>query len=104
MNNFEDGQVYFMVTYPDVAMAYPEVQSFVYLGKNLSDEDDEDSWYFQPLNDYVKNGSALMPSSEIREAICITKETIESMLDDENLFDEIRACSSRRGCSKKSYP
>lgn len=96
MNTFEEGQVYFMVTYPDVAMAYPEVQSFVYLGKNLSDEDDEDCWYFQDLNDYVKNGSALLPASKTREALCITKETIEAMLNDEGLFDEIRASSLRR--------
>lgn len=100
MNIFVEGQVYFMVTYPEMVMAYPEIQSFVYLGKNLSDEDVEDSWYFQPLDDYVKNGSSLTSREEIREVICITKETIEAMLDDENLFDEIRAASLRRSPKK----
>jgi len=96
MNNFSYGKVYFMVTYPDVAMAYPEIQSFVYLGKNLSDEDFDESWYFQPIDDFVRNGSALDPGSDIREALCITKDTIEAMLDDERMFEEVRRASSQR--------
>jgi hypothetical protein len=103
MNIFEDGQLYFMVTYPDVDMAYPEIKSFIYLGKNISDEDEEDSWYFQPCDDYVSNGSALNPGPEIREAICITKETIEAMLDDEKLFDEIKNASQRRRRKKNRH-
>ena len=101
MRSFECGQVYFMATYPDVLMAYPEIQSFVYLGKDLSYEDDEDTWYFQPVEDYVKNGSALMPSSDIREALCMKEETVEAMLDDEKLFDEIRGASLRRSSKKR---
>lgn len=85
-----------MVTYPDVSMRYPEIQSFVYIGKNLSDEDSDDSWYFQPIDDFVRNGSALNSGPDIREALCIKKDTVEAILDDERMFEEIRRASSQR--------
>jgi hypothetical protein len=54
---FAVGEVYFRVTYPGASMRYPLIESLVFVGKNLSDEDIEDTWYFQFADSYTQSGS-----------------------------------------------
>ena len=37
------GSLYFRVKYAELARRYPLVDSLIYVGKNLSDEDEEDT-------------------------------------------------------------
>jgi hypothetical protein len=90
------GEVYFRIVYPDASLLYPLVQSFVYIGKNLSDEDIEETWYFQFADDYAKNGSLLDGQEGDRKVCCENKETVSCMLDQDGLNEELEMAAARR--------
>ncbi|MCU7853102.1 MAG: hypothetical protein KZQ80_12920 [Candidatus Thiodiazotropha sp. (ex Monitilora ramsayi)] len=96
MTAYIEGEVYFRLVYPDVDMSYPIVQSFVYVGKNLSDEDQEDTWYFQFADDYAQFGSFIDSSQGERRVCCETQTTVSCMLDIESLANELLLAESRR--------
>jgi len=60
--SFSVGEVHFRVTYPGPLTRYPLIESFVFVGKNLSDENIEDSWYFQFADLYAQYVSILETS------------------------------------------
>lgn len=96
MNSFLEGQVYFRVTYPDGSMSIPVIETFVFIGKNLSEEDSEDTWYFEFGEDYVFLGNAVVSDKQgIR--VCILGESeLGSMHDIARLAAELEAASERR--------
>lgn len=96
MPSYSIGDVYFRVTYADRALKYPGVETFVYLGVNLSDEDTEDNWYFQPASDYAHYGSALAENNSERPVVCVNKHDAADMLDTQGLVAAIEAASARR--------
>jgi len=96
MNSFTLGEVYFQVTYPDPDFLYPGIESFVYLGKNLSDEDVEDTWYFQPAGDYGRYGSALDPGASEQPVVCVNQSDATEMLDLPRLVSALQAAMTRR--------
>jgi hypothetical protein len=73
---FVVGQVYFEVKYPERSMKYPLVESFVFLGKNLSDEDTEETWYFQYAQSFAKDGSVLTRGGGDRRVACLSKKDL----------------------------
>jgi hypothetical protein len=89
-------EVYFRVVYPDPTRKYPRIESFVYVGKNLSDEDAEDTWYFQFADSFVKDGSILKSAGGDRRVSCVSKSELDDMLSDEQLLNELSAARSRR--------
>ena len=93
---FAVGEVYFRVTYPGLAMTYPRIESFVFVGKNLSDEDVQDTWYFQFVDSYAQHGSILESSSGDRRVACVNRGELHEMLNDEGLLEELEAARSRR--------
>jgi hypothetical protein len=95
-DRFIDEDVYFRVTYPDPSMKYPRIESFVFVGKNLSDEDDEETWYFQFADSFAKGGSILKSAGGDRRVSCLTKSELDDMLDNERLLKELDAARSRR--------
>lgn len=56
-------------------------KSFVYIGANLSDEDEEDTWYFQPVFDFAKGGAALIERAVDRPVVCLTRANERDMQD-----------------------
>lgn len=88
------GDVYFFVTYCDTRMRYPVVESYIYLGYCLSDDDDEGTWYFQPAADYVRNGSALEGSE--RPVFCATKSEVSEFVDEDELYVILKKSSDLR--------
>lgn len=96
MRTFAVGEVYFRITYPDRNFLYPGVESFVYLGKNLSDEDTEDTWYFQPATDYGRYGSAVAHGAVDRPVVCLGQSDISEMEGLPTLISEIQAAAARR--------
>lgn len=82
---FRSGEVYFRLTFPDVTMAYPKIETFVFVGKNLSDEDQEDIWYFQFADSYVKFGSILETAGGDRRVRLLKQPDLHEMLDQEGL-------------------
>jgi hypothetical protein len=97
-HSFEIGQVYFRVTYPDVKMLYPTIESFVYLGMNFSDEDVEDAWYFQPASDFGRNGSAL--NGVERPVSCATIDELNDFESILQLTSTLRSAEERRDLHK----
>lgn len=95
--NFTAGCVYYRVTYLDAGMTRPVVQSFVFLGKNLSDEDaHEDAWYFQESSDFHKHGSALTAPTAGTPVACLTSDALSGdMFDVEQLRNELQRVHQR---------
>ena len=94
--SFEVGEVYFRVKYAERSMKYPLVDSFVYVGKNLSEEDTEDTWYFQFADSFAKFGSILDGPSGDRRVSCLTAREVGCMLNDSALGVELAAAAQRR--------
>lgn len=95
-DQFVVGEVYFRVKYPDILMRYPLFDSFVFVGKNLSDEDTEDTWYFQFADSYGKHGSILEISEGDRRVVCVNRGELHEMLNDEEMVKELNAARRRR--------
>ncbi len=97
---FLAGQIYFFVTYCDPQLRYPIIESYVFLGMNLSDEDLEDTWYFQPAPDFVNFGSAVETGN--RPVFCANASNIAEFLDESGLAKCLGAALRRR--SLKQVP
>lgn len=93
-NKYVIGHVYYRVTYPDVKMCYPCIESFVFLGMNFSDEDIEDIWYFQSVTDYARYGSAL--EGVERPVSCAAIEELVDFSDVEQLRFKLVDADTRR--------
>jgi hypothetical protein len=94
---FVVGEVYFRVKYAEASRRFPLFDSFVFVGINLSDEDTEDTWYFQFADSYAKSGSILDPNSgDDRRVSCLTANDTEEMLNDEQLLIELDRARRRR--------
>lgn len=93
---FELHEIYYRITYPDRSRCYPGIESFVFIGKNLSDEDKEETWYFQPSRSFEKSGSVLESNQGDRAVACVTEKDKNSMLSLIELMAELEAASNRR--------
>jgi hypothetical protein len=96
MRNLDEGDVYFRLTFSDPEMRYPQVESFVFVGKNLSDEDTEDTWYFQFSSDYAANGAIGRGAPEGQRVTLATARDVGDMLDLGGLVQELEAAGVRR--------
>jgi hypothetical protein len=93
---FVVGEVYFRVAYADPALRFPRIESFVFVGKNLSEEDMEDTWYFQFANSFAKDGSILTSTGGDRRVSCLTEGELDDILDEAGLLHKLGAARSRR--------
>lgn len=93
---FIEGEVYFRITYPDPGFLYPRIESFVYVGMNLSDEDDEDTWYFQFADDYARNGSFLTGEHSGCKVSCVGGSDLPEMYNSTELKEQLDLAESRR--------
>jgi hypothetical protein len=90
------GELYFRIKYAEAGSKYPLIESFVYVGKNLSEEDSEDTWYFQFADSYAKHGSILETPGGDRRVSCLAERELGEMLDDKQLLEELDAARRRR--------
>ncbi len=93
---FREGEVYFRVTFPDARRLYPKIESFVFVGKNVSDEDQEDSWYFQFADSFGRYGSILDGDDGDRRVAVVRREELNDMFDLGQLIGELEAAARRR--------
>ena len=96
VNQFTVGEVYFRVTYPGPSLNYPLIESFVFVGKNLSDEDTEDTWYFQFADSYAKSGSILEGAGGDRRVVCVNQDELAEMFNEEQLLEKLKAARRLR--------
>jgi hypothetical protein len=93
---YREGEVYYRLTFPDPGLLYPKVETFVFVGRNLSDEDTEDTWYFQFADSYVKDGSILKSEGGDRKVCLATHRDLPDMLDLAGLIKELEMATARR--------
>jgi hypothetical protein len=93
---YREGEVYYRLTFPDAGLFYPQVETFVFVGKNLSDEDTEDTWYFQFADSYAKSGSILKNKGGDRKVCLATRRDLVDMLDLAGLIKELEMAATRR--------
>jgi hypothetical protein len=95
-DRFAIGEVYYCIKYAEAGRKYPLIDSFVYVGKNLSEEDTEGTWYFQFADSYVKDGSILTDGSRNRRVSCLAARELSDMLDERQLVEHLAAARQRR--------
>jgi hypothetical protein len=83
--------VYYRATYPDPDMHYPGIESFVFVGKNLSDEDTEDTRYFQFADSFAKHGPIPKVGGGDRRVSYLTQSELDNMLHDEGFLMTARS-------------
>lgn len=96
MRKFKKGEVYFRIVYPDSGFLYPIIESFVYIGMNLSDEDKEDTWYFQFAKDFAEHGSFLNSEHDRCKVSCMISSGISEMYNSKELKEQLDMAESRR--------
>lgn len=103
MKELKIGEVYYRATYPDVGLLYPLIESFVYLGKNLAEDDvaepegSDDIHYFQPARNYATCGPVVSSSEYLPRVVCLPrKELDDDMFDMDELIREIGEAAERR--------
>lgn len=94
--NFRDRELYFRVTYPDPGRRYPQIESFVFVGKNMSDEDEGDRWYFQNSSDFGRYGAIPSSSHDGLRAAVVGAQDLVDFLDLNGLIDELQSAAKRR--------
>lgn len=86
MNHVVD-KVYFRVTFADPELSYPVIDAFIFLGTNLSDEDEGgDYYYFQNAVDLYSHGDArrsMAPGAPVSRLS--GSDLMDDMLDVEGL-------------------
>lgn len=101
MIEYSEGEVYFRLVYPDRGLLFPIVESFVYVGMNLSDEDREDTWYFQFASDYAVHGSFLKSEHTGCKVTCVNSSSLSEMLNSIELREQLDLAESRRKGQRK---
>ena len=89
--------VYFRLTFSDAKLLYPTISTFVFVGLNLSEEDAEDTYYFQFIDSFTSSGSAAEsnPEGDFR-VTSLVKDDLPEMLTLEELHLNLKACEDKR--------
>jgi hypothetical protein len=68
MKQFTKDKIYFRLLFSDANMKVPLIETFVFVGENLSNEDIREVLYFRPAADFVRYG--MMMSNEGSPMVC----------------------------------
>ena len=93
---FINGEVYYRLKFPDPDLCYPLIDSFVFIGMNLSDEDQEDVWYFQFAEGYGKFGSVVDTNLGDRKVLVLNRDQLDEMFNTESLVTALESAKWRR--------
>lgn len=89
--------IYFMVDYADEEMKVPLVRSIVFIGRNLGDDDDTDTIYFQDVDSYL---GGIRFSDNPTPGSCLffhcSADDLGAIFEFEQALDELMKCSVRR--------
>jgi len=96
MPDFEIGQASFALKYLDRFRGYPRIDSYVFLGMNLSDDDDADTWYFEYLESYSEALGTPEHGSRERQIHCATSDDVSDFLNIDGLERALRQAADRR--------
>jgi hypothetical protein len=84
------GNCYFLVSYFDQGMRFPDIETYVFVGSNLLEGDagDVSYWYFQDAESYAEQGIfTQIEDKASREVMRADEEALEMFFDYDGLFD-----------------
>ena len=87
------GGCYFIVTYSDSALRYPQIETLVFVGLNVLPDDLERDqvWYFQDPDSYCEFGKFFLSDDKERfKVTTMREETLELVLDFDGLAVEFK--------------
>jgi len=87
------GATYFLLGYYDFELKYPFIESFVYLGQNLFEDDSNAqsvSYYFQDARSYSEHGADVRASSADVRILRQEQFDLEGVLSMSQLISELR--------------
>lgn len=93
---YREGEIYFRLTFPDARLSFPQIETLVFIGKNLGDESLEDAWYFEFSDSYARSTAFTMQQGAERRVCIVTERDLPEMLDMTGLVRELNAASDRR--------
>lgn len=91
---FVPNEVYYIVTYASREQVRPIIDSVVFVGKNLSEDDQEDAWYFQDAQSFSATGSFLVHQSDHQLILCRRKHELPGVLGLPGLIRELSGVRS----------
>jgi hypothetical protein len=87
---FEPGQCYFMLGYCDRDLRIPDIETYIFLGRNVFGPQSEDLWYFQEARSFVEHGRVKTTSDPNYEHVMgIAKDALSSFVDWRGLIEEL---------------
>lgn len=92
------GNCYFLVSYFDQEMRFPDIETYVFVGINLLEGKAEGGsyWYFQDAESYVEQGIfTQIEDKTSREVMRADKDGLEMFFDYDGLFDVLEEGRSR---------
>jgi hypothetical protein len=95
MVSYRAGDCYYRLHYREGAMMYPIVDTLVFLGLNLSD-DEEDTWYFQDPVSYERSGPVTESADENASVFSFKLGELDSILDLHSLTEQLIAALKRQ--------
>lgn len=95
METYRAGECYYRLLYREGALMYPIVDTFVFLGMNLSD-DEEDTWYFQDPVSYDRTGPVTESGDENASVFSFKAGELDSILDLHSLTEQLIAALKRQ--------
>ncbi len=98
---FSKYEVYYRVTYPERTLSYVNIEPFVYIGKNISGEDEKDTWYFELLKSFIESDGLNNTSYEDRYFSCLTEKDKEDMFDTDKLHKTLKNVDEKRALNLK---
>jgi hypothetical protein len=95
-DKLKEGKYYFRFLFYDSKIEIPDIQTFIYIGKNIHGEDEspEDEFYFQDAASYLKYGSYMhLSNNEEYESFHVNKETLAIIYDLNGLIEALKGLS-----------
>lgn len=92
MEQFEIGRCYFMLSFADNEGRMPLVETCVFVGINLTEQDQKapgTTRYFKTPDSYLKSGVRL-EKADFENCIRVGEDTIELMLDMPQLVQQLQ--------------
>ena len=79
------GRAYFIAGYCDEDMRVPDIDTYIFIGKNMADGDDnrnQDSWYFQTPSSYFAEGIITEIKGNVEDKILLLGSDVLDMVYD----------------------
>ncbi|HZP23178.1 MAG TPA: hypothetical protein VFB04_07015 [Terriglobales bacterium] len=96
--DLKEGSTYFMVNYVDDDMFIPVIETVVFIGRDLR-EDDAGQVYFQDVGSYlagIRHGSNAADTSARAYFFCMSETQTGDIFEFESALEELMRCSLKR--------